>query len=1215
MRKMCLSIFALVIVFAMIIPAPIVYASPTPQGHTMAISGVVLTPDGQPVANLHVNFNVNNTISVTVFTDASGRYWNSVPSFARVTIAPSGGYFFSPTSYLIESVTRDMLTMDFTARVPRTLNGTVTSVEPLCATGGTVTVSLPEDPLLPIASDTIMEPDNTFSIGSLDYRVYHVTYTKPGCMSWNGEVDLTDENISLTIPVASLAYTASGRVLYPDGSGVANTQILYDLNTVSHLIDTDVQGRYSIVDLVPGDLLVIRLGSILLGYQESPAEYSITMEASNVSGLDFTSVGIKTASGTITKAVPATRDRCIADVPIRVEPSNPLLAQFTVYTTTGGNFSLTGLEPIIYALYPEKNGCTFNPLSGLLVDPITPEAQSIQFSANDKPYTVSGQVTRMSPGAAVTVRAVGTDMDGNPINITTPAAANGTYSFSGSFRWHDDIRLYFESSMFSFTPASINLGITETDRTQQNSSATLNSYSVAGTITHALTGAPLPGVTLHFNANTTISDSAGHYLFANVPHGTMDTISPSLTGYIFLPANRALTVTTNVAVNNPEGAFQAVPYGSLSGRITHQGHGLAGVTLTFGASTTTTAADGSYTFLSVAPGAEGDIVPALAGYIFTPAMLHVTMPPVAGSTAPNLSSQDFTTTQLLSIHGRVVAKDGVTPLPGVTFQLGAFSAVSDDTGNYTITGIPEGTSADLIPTLANYRFVPEKTNLRLTKDQTLATATQGIRQLHISGRVTNGIDGSEGVKISLGEVSTLTNASGLFDMVVDEGTSGSLKASKSGYHFLPAAITITSLNADLPDQMFVIAPNQYTLSGKVTILGKPLAGVELTLTGSDSSSVVVTSNAHGSYTFSGAVYGVTYTIVPNAPGYSIFPSQYVFPVKPENQKLNFSAFVYRRSIFGNVFLPDGVERIRVYYGSSYVYTNSDGSFTIPYQPANKLVVVRAVSDHYVFLPESITFPPGNVPLIGVGFSGTPSSVLSGRVTVTGKPVVGATIQVAWLTTKTDARGNYRMQVPKVLAGMAVQVISNYFLFDPQFVSTETNATLNFTNAIGVLLSGTVLDAGGIPVLSGVVRVSETQSTAVSPTGEYQMLVRAIEGINLWDFRASVESLPGYHAQPSSYQITPKNGSTNKNFTIRQNAWSASGKVTYNGRPLAGVKVTDTRSGRFATSDSNGVYRLTGLLFGNAVQLVASKSGYAFSAQPEFILGNAHVSDKNFTASK
>lgn len=67
-----------------------------------------------------------------------------------------------------------------------------------------------------------------------------------------------------------------------------------------------------------------------------------------------------------------------------------------------------------------------------------------------------------------------------------------------------------------------------------------------------------------------------------------------------------------------------------------------------------------------------------------------------------------------SISGTIL-KDG-TGLAGVSVTFGNFSATTNTNGGYSITNIPEGTSASLTPNLSGYTFTPQSIDLTVSND-------------------------------------------------------------------------------------------------------------------------------------------------------------------------------------------------------------------------------------------------------------------------------------------------------------------------------------------------------------------------------------------------------------------------------------------------------------------------------------------------------------------
>jgi plastocyanin len=141
-------------------------------------------------------------------------------------------------------------------------------------------------------------------------------------------------------------------------------------------------------------------------------------------------------------------------------------------------------------------------------------------------------------------------------------------------------------------------------------------------------------------------------------------------------------------------------YYSITGQVTSNGTGLAGVTMTLsgaGSATTTTDTNGNFTFSTLSNGS----------YIVTPSNTGFTFAPMNSSktvNSANITGVDFTATvntnPTFSISGTVTS--GGIGLAGVTMTLsgtGSATATTDTNGNYTFSTLLNG----------NYIVTPSKT--------------------------------------------------------------------------------------------------------------------------------------------------------------------------------------------------------------------------------------------------------------------------------------------------------------------------------------------------------------------------------------------------------------------------------------------------------------------------------------------------------------------------
>ncbi|HNW60666.1 MAG TPA: T9SS type A sorting domain-containing protein [bacterium] len=392
--------------------------------------------------------------------------------------------------------------------------------------------------------------------------------------------------------------------------------------------------------------------------------------------------------------------------------------------------------------------------------------------------------------------------------------------------------------------------------------AALPNYTVSGYVTHA--GLPISGATLTFShdGGTVTTDLLGYYSRSLVS-GTTTTITPSKEGYAsFSPATRTLTnLSGEQSGQNFAGSLATY---TISGRVNDGTHPIPGVTLTFSVDlgTATTDANGEYSY-TVYHGTTTLITPSHPGYHgWNPGTRLLT------NVTGNQSGQDFTGEINMYVVTGIISS-GITPLPGatVTFSYNGSTATAGALGIYSAT-VPYGTTTTITPSMPGYgNWTPaSRTLTSISENYMLQNFSGTIVPLTISGKVTDGTNPLAGVTLTFshnGGTAT-TNSSGEYTYTVDYGTSTTITPSHPGYHgWTPAAITLTSIATDQPNQDFTGIINTYTLSGKVTDGTNPISGVSLTFS---HNSGTTTTNTAGEYTCI-VNYGTTTTITPSHPGY------------------------------------------------------------------------------------------------------------------------------------------------------------------------------------------------------------------------------------------------------------------------------------------------------------------------------------------------------------
>jgi SdrD B-like domain len=310
-------------------------------------------------------------------------------------------------------------------------------------------------------------------------------------------------------------------------------------------------------------------------------------------------------------------------------------------------------------------------------------------------YNISGAVSGdILAGVTINLTGVAT--------ASTTTDASGNYSFTG--RANGTYTVIPVMAGYTFNPVSSVAFVSGASVTNTNFVATATSastYSISGTVT----GAVQAGVTMTLSGTTTgtaVTNASGYYSFSGLADGSY-TVTPTLTGYTFTPANLSITLSSADSTgNNFTSVAVATTTYSMSGAVS--GTTLAGVTINLtGAATTSTTTDtsGNFSITGLYNGAY-TVTPVKTGYTFTPSSTAVT---VSGA---DITGKDFmatvNTASKWSISG-VVSGD---VLSGVTITLsgdGSATTTTNSTGNYSFSYIVDG-SYTVTPSLTGYTFSP-----------------------------------------------------------------------------------------------------------------------------------------------------------------------------------------------------------------------------------------------------------------------------------------------------------------------------------------------------------------------------------------------------------------------------------------------------------------------------------------------------------------------------
>ncbi|HEU4769744.1 MAG TPA: SBBP repeat-containing protein, partial [Pyrinomonadaceae bacterium] len=241
---------------------------------------------------------------------------------------------------------------------------------------------------------------------------------------------------------------------------------------------------------------------------------------------------------------------------------------------------------------------------------------------------------------------------------------------------------------------------------------------------------------------------------------------------------------------------------------------------------------------------------------------------------------------------------------GASDLINESSAIAlDSAGNAYVTG---SASASFFPTTPNaYQTVN-----RGFVDAFIAKLTMSFI---ISGQVLDAggapVNGAEVVLNDGASISAIvTEADGVYEFShLREGGNFTVSAAKPHFTLAPANQSFNNLNSNQTLNFTATATNAsfFTISGQVTDNGAGLAGVKVTLTGSQSG--VRTTDSNGNYSFDVAGSG-NYTVTPSIIGFALNPLSQSFNSLSASQTANFAAT--RQNIVVTNANNDGIGSLR-----------------------------------------------------------------------------------------------------------------------------------------------------------------------------------------------------------------------------------------------------------------------------------------------------------------
>ncbi|MDT5271182.1 MAG: hypothetical protein QOH49_3368, partial [Acidobacteriota bacterium] len=319
-------------------------------------------------------------------------------------------------------------------------------------------------------------------------------------------------------------------------------------------------------------------------------------------------------------------------------------------------------------------------------------------------------------------------------------------------------------------------------------------------------------------------------------------------------------------------------------------------------------------------------------------------------------------TPVFTISGQVT--ENGNPLQGVQVTLTGVAANPVQTGadgRYSFPNLPSGGNYTVTPSKQNYTFSPSsQTFSALGANQTGDFTATPVRR-RIRGRVrTAGGTGIPGATVTLSgsqTASTTSDSTGVYTFDnLPPGGSYTVTPAHPAYAFSPASQVFNNLTTDV-DFDFPGALVNYTIAGRVTVGGAALAGVTVTLSGSQSATA--TSDANGNYSFTVVAQG-NYTVTPTKADYTFSPASAAFNNIGGSQTANFAATFNRYRISGSITniqsgaFPGATVTLSGSQ-SATTTTDSQGLYAFGNLPAGGNYTVTPTLSGYEFMPVSRAF--------------------------------------------------------------------------------------------------------------------------------------------------------------------------------------------------------------------------------------------------------------------
>ena len=810
---------------------------------------------------------------------------------------------------------------------------------------------------------------------------------------------------------------------------------------------------------------------------------------------------------------------------------------------------------------------------------------------------------------------------------------------------------------------------------------------LSGRIVNADNGAGVTGVVVRLSDGTytATTDVTGAYAVILPYKWWSGSLLPSyIPGGVFHPASN---VVANVVFDSALPDWPWTPPKTVSGRVARSDtYGpVPSVTVSFAGVTgydDAAATDSNGVYVITLPRDwAGVATPSYAAGAFNP-----TERVYIATDTNDFASQDYLWTPPgLVISGTVVDNNGA-PLVGALLTLANAANASPAISNAPVTvasgtnglyafTVPLGWSGTVTPAYSNGNFFlpPSISYAAITNNQ----AGQEYQwfppsYVAVSGAVLRADNSTEPVSgaavVFLGNVGgsvsvavAYSDVNGNYMVYVPRGWSGAtILSDPDGGTFFPPAKTYTAIGAPTgPDFYYWLPPQNLSVSGRVIFRDTGLPAVGVTLSTSDSRSMLTDTN--GVYSFA-IPYLWSGTLTPSHARGGIFlpGSDSIPPVHRTVSGVDFSWMpptpqLSGRVVSGNTGLGLAGVTVALSDGSSADVTDSNGMYRVilPWRGWSGQVIPSLAGG--AFTPPSITVTTVVFDASLPSFVWLPAAVLTGHVTRSDYPygpVAGAAITLSGGAgvSATDTNGAYTLLVPQGWSGVATPSHPAGGVFTPPTATYSSVGSGPYVQdyrwtPFAQTVSGRVVRAdNGAPVTNATLTFSNDTDTNNPPPGYAPVIgfgglpvtvqtdTNGNYGVSLpfgwWGWAVPSDPFGGSFSPATNYYFSLNSSHLADNYVWTPPPPSIAGRVLRfdNGAPVAGISLIfsndetlvaqgATNPLAVATTDSNGNYRVSvgSGWIGTVTPVFTQYTGAVFApVQHAFKNVQADVTDTNLT---